>query len=429
MLSRVRRQPRHAAKRSPRRHRHVPVRLPRPQVHVPRPHLHVPRPHLHLPRPHVPHPRLRMPRSPVRSVVGFVSRWRGGRADAVARAPAGPLPGASGPGRWPSSCCSPASPSAVCCRSALRISGTAHEISTVQAENDALGATGLGAVGPRHHQRSRPPRLRVRAQGPARLRHPALAEPVGLGLGRLGPGPPGRTSGGARFGPVPGAHRGGRRRPGHARHPVPPPAPATATAGTLADDQLDAARAPQLLGAGGPQPGVLELTRPRRPLGESDRDAVARLLGRRPAGAFTVVVRRRDGAPAVIENAPLLDDGRPMPTRFWLVDAAVRDAVSRLEAAGGVRARRGRRRPRRARRGPRPVTRPSATGPCRPATAARAPREAWGGPARGEVPACPSGLVPGRGGRPGGALDVAELGLDATDFVVERRPRGRGAGR
>ena len=69
----------------------------------------------------------------------------------------------------------------------------------------------------------------------------------------------------------------------------------------------------------------------------NDWDEVARLLGRAPAGAFTVVVRRPGGSPAVIENAPLLDDGRPMPTRYWLVDVAARDAVSRLEAAGGVR--------------------------------------------------------------------------------------------
>jgi exopolyphosphatase/guanosine-5'-triphosphate,3'-diphosphate pyrophosphatase len=41
--------------------------------------------------------------------------------------------------------------------------------------------------------------------------------------------------------------------------------------------------------------------------------------------------------PAVIKNGPLLFDGTPMPTRFWLVDPALRDAVSRLEAAGGVR--------------------------------------------------------------------------------------------
>jgi hypothetical protein len=39
----------------------------------------------------------------------------------------------------------------------------------------------------------------------------------------------------------------------------------------------------------------------------------------------------------VIVNAPLLDDGTPMPTRYWLVDEALREAVSRLEAAGGVK--------------------------------------------------------------------------------------------
>ena len=64
---------------------------------------------------------------------------------------------------------------------------------------------------------------------------------------------------------------------------------------------------------------------------------MSRLLGRPPEGRFSVCVRRRDGAPVVIRNAPLLDDGRPMPTRYWLVDADLRAAVSRLEAAGGVR--------------------------------------------------------------------------------------------
>ncbi|MHB8329623.1 MAG: DUF501 domain-containing protein [Acidimicrobiales bacterium] len=62
------------------------------------------------------------------------------------------------------------------------------------------------------------------------------------------------------------------------------------------------------------------------------------MLGRPPAAAFTVAARRRDGTPAVIVNAPLLDDGRPMPTRYWLLDRELSDAVSRLEAAGGVRA-------------------------------------------------------------------------------------------
>jgi hypothetical protein len=50
-----------------------------------------------------------------------------------------------------------------------------------------------------------------------------------------------------------------------------------------------------------------------------------------------VAVRRRDGSPAVIANGPFLDDGTPMPTWFWLIDAPLREAVSRLEAGGGVR--------------------------------------------------------------------------------------------
>ena len=60
------------------------------------------------------------------------------------------------------------------------------------------------------------------------------------------------------------------------------------------------------------------------------------LLGRRPQGAFDVVVRSAGGDPLVIRNAPILDDGRPMPTRYWLLASEVRDAVGRLEAAGGV---------------------------------------------------------------------------------------------
>ena len=69
----------------------------------------------------------------------------------------------------------------------------------------------------------------------------------------------------------------------------------------------------------------------------ADRVAVAALLGREPQGAFVVVVRDELGAPVVIRNAPLLDDGTPMPTRYWLVSPALNAAVGRLEAAGGVR--------------------------------------------------------------------------------------------
>ena len=47
-------------------------------------------------------------------------------------------------------------------------------------------------------------------------------------------------------------------------------------------------------------------------------------------------MRDAGGGPVVLRNAPLLDDGTPMPTRYWLVGAAERVAVGRLEAAGGV---------------------------------------------------------------------------------------------
>jgi hypothetical protein len=68
-----------------------------------------------------------------------------------------------------------------------------------------------------------------------------------------------------------------------------------------------------------------------------DVAAVTQLLGRAPQCALDVVVRDEDGVPMVIRNAPLLDDGTPMPTRYWLVDAALCASVSRLESAGGVR--------------------------------------------------------------------------------------------
>jgi hypothetical protein len=69
-----------------------------------------------------------------------------------------------------------------------------------------------------------------------------------------------------------------------------------------------------------------------------DLAMVTALLGHAPRGDLAVVRRRRDRVPSVIENAPLLHDGTPMPTRFWLVDPELRAAVSRLESEGGVRA-------------------------------------------------------------------------------------------
>ena len=74
------------------------------------------------------------------------------------------------------------------------------------------------------------------------------------------------------------------------------------------------------------------------PATPADLAAVRERLGREPTAEFEVVVRDAEGAPVVVKNAPLTRDGTPMPTRFWLVDPALVVSVSRLEAAGGVRA-------------------------------------------------------------------------------------------
>jgi hypothetical protein len=74
------------------------------------------------------------------------------------------------------------------------------------------------------------------------------------------------------------------------------------------------------------------------PVDPADLARVEQLLGRPVQGDFAVVVRDGAGEPVVLENAPFLHDGTPMPTRYWLVGARARLVVSRLEADGGVRA-------------------------------------------------------------------------------------------
>jgi hypothetical protein len=68
-----------------------------------------------------------------------------------------------------------------------------------------------------------------------------------------------------------------------------------------------------------------------------DVASVRELIGRTPRGSFEVVVRDTAGSPVVLRNAPLLDDGEPMPTRYWLVGKREVLAVSRLESVGAVR--------------------------------------------------------------------------------------------
>ncbi len=67
-----------------------------------------------------------------------------------------------------------------------------------------------------------------------------------------------------------------------------------------------------------------------------DRVVVAELLGRQPQGDYEVAVRRNDGSPVVLRNEPLLTGGRPMPTRYWLIDRALNRAIGQLESTGAV---------------------------------------------------------------------------------------------
>lgn len=69
---------------------------------------------------------------------------------------------------------------------------------------------------------------------------------------------------------------------------------------------------------------------------DDDRAVVERQLGRRPRAFRRVAVRCPYGRPAVTEQVPFDEDGRPFPTTYWLTCRYLVEAVSRLEAAGGV---------------------------------------------------------------------------------------------
>jgi hypothetical protein len=70
--------------------------------------------------------------------------------------------------------------------------------------------------------------------------------------------------------------------------------------------------------------------------GSRDHERVRELLGREPLGQYEIVVRDETGDPVVLRNAPLLDDGTPMPTLYWLVGPAEIRRIGRLESKGGV---------------------------------------------------------------------------------------------
>jgi hypothetical protein len=68
----------------------------------------------------------------------------------------------------------------------------------------------------------------------------------------------------------------------------------------------------------------------------TDRQLVERQLGRPPRAFRGVVKRCPFGAPAVTEQRPFDEGGRPFPTTYWLTCPNLVAEISRLEAAGGV---------------------------------------------------------------------------------------------
>lgn len=61
--------------------------------------------------------------------------------------------------------------------------------------------------------------------------------------------------------------------------------------------------------------------------------AIATLLGREPRGLKAVAVTSQQGQPQVIRVASLVE-GKPFPTLFWLVDAALNYRIDGEEARG-----------------------------------------------------------------------------------------------
>ena len=72
-------------------------------------------------------------------------------------------------------------------------------------------------------------------------------------------------------------------------------------------------------------------------MGHEQPEVLAAQLGRPLQGSGRVVARCHLRLPVVIQSEPVLDDGTPFPTLYYLTCPLARIRVSRLEAAGWVR--------------------------------------------------------------------------------------------
>ncbi|MDQ6659284.1 MAG: DUF501 domain-containing protein [Actinomycetota bacterium] len=67
---------------------------------------------------------------------------------------------------------------------------------------------------------------------------------------------------------------------------------------------------------------------------DADRELLVGQLGRPPRGVIGTAYRCDHRVPAVVQTAPLLEDGTPFPTLYYLCCSVLNSAVSRMESAG-----------------------------------------------------------------------------------------------
>ena len=72
-------------------------------------------------------------------------------------------------------------------------------------------------------------------------------------------------------------------------------------------------------------------------LSSADREVVAAQIGRDPHPGAEVVSRCHLDLPVVMRVPPILPDGSPFPTLYWLSCPLTRTRIGRLESGGGVR--------------------------------------------------------------------------------------------
>ncbi len=73
------------------------------------------------------------------------------------------------------------------------------------------------------------------------------------------------------------------------------------------------------------------------PKRQNIRQVVALQIGRPPRSDSRVISVCHLGLPVVVQTPPILDDGTPFPTRYWLSCPLAVKRISRIEAEGGVK--------------------------------------------------------------------------------------------